>query len=136
MDAETLREIRARADAATAGPWTFADWSQDDGPNKFTLQAIVPFDDYFARMLWEKRSPQGQPRPIIGCQECGYDSSDADRDFIAHARTDIPALLDEVARLRAELQAYKDDPLKALQRIGYHDVEEYYKLDAEEEQNA
>ena len=32
-------------------------------------------------------------------------STDADQDFIAHARQDIPKLLDEVKRLRALLLA-------------------------------
>ncbi len=33
----------------------------------------------------------------------------------------------ENERLRAELQAYKANPTKALQEIGYHDVEQFYK---------
>ena len=33
-------------------------------------------------------------------------------------------------RLRAELRSYKENPTKALQEIGYHDVEQFYKDDA------
>ena len=70
-------QIRARADAATPGPW----WSFFDG------------DDY----------------GICGGENSvAYDVGHKNAQFIAAARTDIPALCDEVDALRkraAELKA-------------------------------
>jgi hypothetical protein len=60
--------IRRRADAATDGPWTGANY-------RMALAGLATSTGNHA----------------------------ADAEFIAHARTDVPALLAEVERLRAEL---------------------------------
>lgn len=73
-----LREIRARCDAATPSPW----------------RASVERRDH-----WAGSSFIDTPR-----QQFEIDgATDADYDFIAAARQDIPTLLDEVERLRALL---------------------------------
>lgn len=64
MTDEQLAAIRARANAATPGPWT----SYEKNPT----------DEYYASCF------------------------PADEEFIGHSREDIPALLDEVERLRTE----------------------------------
>ena len=87
-----LNEIEARANAATEGPWEWegeakAEW--EIGAN-----SLVP-----------SRRPDD---PVL--YGYGYDASGievktpADAEFIAHARTDVPAL---VAALRAVLKLHK-----------------------------
>jgi len=98
-----LDAIEARANAATEGPW----WRREghaeiDGQN-------------YAEVL------------IPGRVECGSycyggtstiegDRLDADLAFIAHARTDVPALVAEVRRLRESLDASKVSTAKARTR--------------------
>lgn len=72
MTAKQLDEIKARAEAATQGPWTF--------DANCTLSS--------------ERSE------ILHAGETGFVAS-ANAEFIAHAREDIPALLAEIERLQA-----------------------------------
>jgi hypothetical protein len=74
---ERHEAARARCEAATDGPW-------DDQPGWTGAARVVLNGD--GDMLWD----------AVGLM------NDADGAFIAHARTDIPALLDEIERLRAE----------------------------------
>lgn len=86
MSPEYLAEIAARAEAATAGPWC------TDGAE------IYQGDEYVAYAFW------------VG-ETCRADEADGgllDAAFIAHARTDVPALLAEVERLRAALNSATD----------------------------
>lgn len=90
----------ARCEAATEGPWRWADWQQDGGSDQFTLEAPpqtvhgwkASDGSVFGDMVADI------PNDIITDEE--MEISLADRDFIAHAREDIPALLAEVERLR------------------------------------
>ena len=82
-----LNEIEARANAATPGPW-------EAGCNDRHVLYVTTENEEF-------------------CAEYGpelYDSqgffSDADTEFIAHARTDVP---DMAAALRAVLKLHKED---------------------------
>jgi len=73
--------IRKRADAASKGPWTAETqqssvWSADD------KQVAGCMSRPGCGMLWDKKVIQ------------------ANADFIAAAREDVPALLDEVKRLK------------------------------------
>ena len=96
-----LNEIEARANAATEGPWEWegeakAEW--EIGAN-----SLVP-----------SRRPDD---PVL--YGYGYDASGievktpADAEFIAHARTDVPWLLEQVERrdkaLEAVLDLHKED---------------------------
>jgi len=72
-----LAEIQARADAAPEGPWTWR----------------VSNDRHWA--LIER--PDGDGRTIL----VGKLADDDAAEFIAHARTDVPALVAELAELRA-----------------------------------
>jgi hypothetical protein len=78
-----LEAIKARAEAATEGPW---DWGPLDmtKSGKFALRA------------------PGM-RPIVKAASADVWPSAADADFIAAARSDIPALVAEVERLWADL---------------------------------
>ena len=84
-----LTEIRARADAATEGPWSFV-WCHSSG--------MVAKGDY---------PPHDITSRDLGPFEWLADGDDSDEDckFIAHARTDIPYLLSEIDRLRGEIGA-------------------------------
>lgn len=74
-----LAPILARADAATEGPWRLQT-AACDHPDADNHSAI-----------------KGGGALVVACAE------DADATFIAAARTDIPALVSEVTRLRAAL---------------------------------
>jgi hypothetical protein len=73
-----LLKIEARVKAATAAPWS---------------TGSIPWQVWF----------DGGHGKI-----CRIESTAEDRDFIAHARQDVPALIGEVRRLKAELiKAYE-----------------------------
>ena len=72
-----LAEIRKRADSATKGPW----------------KAYVEDRDFQSGSSFIQT--QGEDIELIGVTEADY-------DFIANARQDIPKLLDEIDRLRGE----------------------------------
>jgi hypothetical protein len=82
MSEDELAAIEARANAATPGPWT------DDLAKCGSQQARGEDSLYF--------QPTG-PESRTATQ------SEADRLFIAHARSDIPALIAEVRFLRMRL---------------------------------
>lgn len=93
MDDKRIAEIRARTEAATPGPWEWMDAYMMCHENP---EVKVPFDD---------RRRQ------------------ADRLFAAHARQDIPDLLDALEAARAEVVrlniAFREaDPEYLLQREG------------------
>ena len=79
---DRLSEIRARAEAATPGPWV-----------------AEREDDYEWTVVGSTYEPDC--RYVIA--DCGFDSPQSNATFIAHARADIPYLLAEVERLRAAL---------------------------------
>jgi hypothetical protein len=83
-----LKAIRQRANAATPGPWV---WRDDD-----MIGAVDP------ACPCAYASHEG---PIIQTDSGVYGPCIADREFIAHARTDIPALLTRVAQLEALVKA-------------------------------
>jgi hypothetical protein len=78
---EQLEAIRQRAENATAGPWF-----EDNGD----VKTIAITDRKYT-----------EPEMIA---EAWFTN---DATFIAHARTDIPALLDHIAELEAELTRLK-----------------------------
>lgn len=97
MTDEELDVIRQRAAKATRGPWLADDQVEDwVAPSKRHVGVYVRFYQWNGRLnhvsfVTARRvgHPNGSLRPI------------ADADFIAHAREDIPALLAEIARLKA-----------------------------------
>lgn len=74
-----LAQIAAREQAATEGPWV----------------AAYPDDEYLHHGDVATDAVPGE-RFVI-CEHAGMDA-----EFIAHARTDVPVLLDEVEALRGE----------------------------------
>ena len=96
-----LALIRARADAATGGPWkTWAMQVLADPVGDSNLDTAI----HVAGTSY--RNAQGRPRTN-------------DADFIAAARTDVPDLLAEIERLRGEvLNAREVDGLNVCRNLG------------------
>ena len=84
MSEQELAAIRARAEAATDGPW------QQSMDITGRLMVVVNLTPHQFREIIIAVSSDNSPR-------------DEDLDFIAHAREDVPALLAEVERLREAL---------------------------------
>ena len=77
LSPDELSAIEARANAATAGPWrSIIEGRDQDSGSSFIMT-------------------EGEDIYVSG-------ATDADQDFIAHARQDVPRLLAEVRRLRSE----------------------------------
>ncbi|KAB2806975.1 hypothetical protein F9L07_28495 [Pimelobacter simplex] len=83
---DTLANIRARAEAATDGPW-FVEPCGDFGAKT----ALIP------DVLRERYG--------VNSLSCGEDFATA--EFIAHARTDVPRLLDLLDEARAEAEQWR-----------------------------
>lgn len=99
LTADELAAIRARAEAATPGPWIY------DGPDLFAegeewMQSISALSDRLAAhgITTELLAlvPTGEYQPADIQPQSRHDAV-----FIAAAREDIPRLLDEILRLRA-----------------------------------
>ena len=123
---ERLAEIEARADAATEGPWEAppserVELYHTPDPNELAdcmCQTDNSEWEFVSRTpeghvhLWHEEHQINGPdgKPITG----NYDYEDGgvllreDRDFIAHARTDVPALLVEVRRLQAAVERVRE----------------------------
>ena len=81
-----LPAIRARAEAATPGPWFHNEH--------------LSADDYMTPYYFIGTGTSAMAATDVGSADLSPDS-----EFIAHARTDIPALLAEVERLSRNLEA-------------------------------
>lgn len=86
---EKIAEIRARADRATPGPW--------ENPGMATI--ALTFDSecniYPPDTMKSHGFQYGGPVAVAKYRgECDSNPDGSDADFIAHARTDIPALCD------------------------------------------
>lgn len=98
MTEAELKAIRERWEAATAGPWEVR-----RGGN-FTDFGMRGFNDFC-----EKNSHSATELKL-GSTRVGFNveadlgRSQDDAEFIAHAITDVPALLAEVERLRAAMR--------------------------------
>jgi hypothetical protein len=88
-----LEAIKARAEAATPGPW-FVDRGGEINDPYYSIPGVCR-DRYGDNSLMV-----GSDRPTA--------------DFIAHARTDVPALVAEVEELRADLRIADDSTLVLL----------------------
>jgi hypothetical protein len=132
---EELDAIEARAAAATEGPWR---------SRRASLDAAAPDEPpacwgiAAGKETWHQNKGNFHPKdaryPVdeVHVVEIGYDRDyytpeaaipiEADAEFIAHARTDVPALLAEVRQLRAAHVAlaslvWQDNPYRPLAEI-------------------
>jgi len=95
-DAE-LDEIEARAKAATQGGWEGGPTTDAGG-----YFAVGPFQDATC-------GENGSHAHVAACWKKGdaaSEQAEKDQDFVNHARSDVPALVAEVRRLRAAAQEY------------------------------
>jgi hypothetical protein len=83
---EQLEDIRQRAENATPGPWKWV--GQTEG-------GFIPQGAYL-----------GDTLILLGDH---YENYKEDATFIAHARTDIPLLLDHIAELEAEVKRLESE---------------------------
>ena len=82
-----LEEIKARYQATTIAPWVASIEGRDhESGSHFIMTGIAVGEDI-------KQTKRGEDLEIHG-------ATIADLDFIAHARQDIPALVEEIERLQ------------------------------------
>jgi hypothetical protein len=89
MIKDDLDALRATIDLTTPGPWGWRHFGDDP--------------EYPCRVVYYPGDPNAQWLVIADDIE-----HDADAAFIALARDAVPALLDQVNRLRAELAEYRE----------------------------
>lgn len=89
MSNEQLDAIRQRVANATPGEWGFYDGELRQMDGDRPVGTVLRWAD-----------PLGGDDP--DWEFCMYADNEVDAAFIAHARQDVPALLNEVERLRAE----------------------------------
>lgn len=96
-----LERIEARAKAATPGPWFLVPlpWRYPDLPSYVTTGSPDP---QVGRMVLD--GPEIDSLDSDLTDEEAIAQVDADLEFAACARTDVPVLLAEVRRLREELK--------------------------------
>jgi hypothetical protein len=84
LDDAELKQIRQRCESAKPGPWkSFVEGRDHTSGNSFIMTG--------------SGKNRGQDIELSG-------ATVADQDFIAHARQDIPRLLDEIVRLKNVLR--------------------------------
>lgn len=92
-----LDEIKARAEAATEGPW---EWTQ------YRVPTLEGWKGDPANYRWQTEVLEADHNGECGCRSaCQLELTvdPADAEFIAHARTDVPAL---VAAVEAVLELH------------------------------
>lgn len=88
MNESKLAEIEARAKSAQAGPWLVC--AAEDAADGLPVA-------FFGRGAGPKDVAVRANAPPSG-------TADDDAAFVAHAREDVPALVAEVRRLRAQVE--------------------------------
>lgn len=95
---QRVREIQARAEKATPGPWAWESIAEKS--NEFAVgTAFAESGKQLAGRLPEGEWVEDaviERRALVGMNESGH-ASFADADFIAHAREDVPWLLKQLA---------------------------------------
>ncbi len=110
---ERLQEIRERCQSATQGPWYTVEspwrasyYNKETGLNEPIGTYVVAGspDPHVGTPILDSIEIDEWEVPEDGSY-CGpdYSQSDADLNFAAHARTDIPDLLAEVERLKQQI---------------------------------
>ena len=100
MTQQELEAIKARCEATTPGPWEY------DGMHN---EIHAPQSDVYWLIVSELRSHPGETIT----DKFGH-SFNANFNFIANARQDIPALLSEIDRLTQERDAAVNEAQKSI----------------------
>lgn len=114
LSMKDLAEIRKRAEAATKGPWrkgepdfrcVLSHYPHGKGECVYSLQGWTDYGSAIHRDSGARTSNDASGDMVAGAwnYEEGGVRMDADREFIAAARTDIPALLECVERMQGAL---------------------------------
>jgi len=105
MTEDELNAIEARCNAATPGPWRIGTGNEGDG--YFDECSVLCADS-----VWRHKLDRRRVIVSRGCyggdDEAFIDQVRADMLHIAHSRTDIPALIAEIRRLRGERDAISE----------------------------
>lgn len=115
-DKKTVEEAKARAAAATEGPWHHCQAFETVGEER-TIHGRVPAQRVDYVSTWAgPGTPKGH-RVVIPMEgrECHVSSNDM--AFIAHARTDIPALIEIIERLEATSGSFERSNAYLLGRL-------------------
>ena len=104
MTDERILEIKARAEAATPGPWENG-WS--NGVTGPTAASFVDLDKKCGIVSKPKEVFAGEYYAGVICRTAV--GRDADAQFIAYARTDIPDLLRHIATLTEQICKLEKD---------------------------
>lgn len=107
MSADELKEIRARAERATPGPW------EAKGNRLFANRPAPPggrIMDYETRTIIDERESVGVVAEFFAAAPTPeYILATRDNaQFLAHARADIPALLSRIVELEGALEKIAD----------------------------
>ncbi len=113
---DRLAEIRKRCEAATPGPWN---WDvQDEATMLLGTEGLEAFEGAVLAVErcehCRERDPENAP--------CSWPRL-PNADFIEHSREDVPWLLAEAERLRAENAALRQERDAAESRAAYLDVD-------------
>ncbi len=93
---EELEAIKTRYEATSIAPWVaFIEGRDCESGSSFIMTGIPKGED-----IWQ--SKRGEDIEIVS------GAMNADIDFIAHARQDIPRLLEEIERLKMKLRGLKE----------------------------
>ncbi|MFV8250225.1 hypothetical protein [Bdellovibrio bacteriovorus] len=103
MTKQQLDEIKQRVEAATEGPWMVT--KADDFPQLYKLPLY--------------KGCCGLENDEIKTAICYPDGrmNESNSDFIAHARTDIPALLEHIESLQGQLNTEKKHHSEAVSKL-------------------
>ncbi len=107
MTEQELAAIEARAAAATEGPWEVtADQHALDNEREHCQGITAPPGPDEIEM-GKEYDIEPRQREIVVTDSGFYPPLKADAAFIAHARTDVPALVCEVRRVGAERDSWR-----------------------------
>ncbi|MFE3452780.1 hypothetical protein ACFXJ8_28030 [Nonomuraea sp. NPDC059194] len=104
MTEEELRTIEERANAATPGPWHLC-LLDDAWATNLVAISTTPHVDSPRWPAWDGQKMVAAtlvqfPERYIDIKDARWDEN---ADFIAHARSDVPRLVEEIRRLRTLL---------------------------------
>lgn len=135
-----LEPIKERVAAATPGPLGFATAPAEDsseGPAEYVSNAFTGYGDMY--VVWDT-STEGNPEGYVLTAVTGDGPrASANAELYAHAPSDLAALIDEVERLRGQVEAVRaavanhpdpcekhpeDDPVSCGWKSAYIDVVE------------
>jgi hypothetical protein len=99
-----IKAIKERCDRATPGPWNVDQKAQGDCTNLDIDCGKTVCDESCKECEWYEFFTGASIDKILTLRLDEWDGiNDADADFIAHAREDIPALIAEIESLQAQL---------------------------------